>query len=76
MISVIVALALFYPVTIVSITPIFKMMGAFYGVNYVVRPLQTFVIYPLIMVAVTSAAAWGAALFTKTITPANATENE
>ena len=52
------------------------MMGAFYGVNYVVRPLQTFVIYPLIMVAVTSAAAWGAALFTKTITPANATENE
>lgn len=75
-ISVIVALALFYPVTIVSITPIFKMMGAFYGVNYVVRPLQTFVIYPLIMVAVTSAAAWGAALFTKTITPANATENE
>lgn len=66
LIAVAVAAALSIPVTEVCITPIFGMMGAS-KIDYKIEPLQIFLLYPGIVLAMTVLVTWITALYTKTI---------
>ena len=63
-ISVIISLILTVPVTSLTVTPIFNMMGATYGVSCEIKPLEVFVIYPLAVLAVTVISAFFTSLYT------------
>ncbi len=62
--------------TKLCLDPIFKMMGATFGVPFEVKPLEVFVIYPVIILAVTIISALLTSLYTKTITAAQAASIE
>lgn len=47
--AVLISLLLTVPLTKFTVGPIFNMMGASYGIEYKIVPLEVFVIYPLIM---------------------------
>lgn len=66
LVSVIVAGALSIPLTYLCMTPIFKMMGAS-KVNYLINPVELFVIYPLMIMGVTVLVSFLTALYTKKI---------
>ncbi len=66
-ISTIIALLLAVPLTNFSVGPVFEMMGANYGVEYEIIPLEVYVIYPLIVLAITLISAFLTALYTRTI---------
>ncbi len=63
------------PMTKLCITPIFGMMGAT-DIDFNINPLQIFLIYPLVIFAVTIATAWITSLYTKTIKTSEATNIE
>lgn len=56
--SCIIAAAVSTPITELAINPVFAMMGAVSGIDFEVRPLETFVVYPLICVAATTLGAF------------------
>lgn len=58
--------------TKLCLDPIFKMLGARFGVPFEVKPLEVFVIYPAVILAVTIISALLTSLYTKTITAAQA----
>ncbi len=62
--STIIALLLEQPLTDISVGPIFSMMGANYGVQYEIVPLEIYLIYPLIVLAITVISAFFTALYT------------
>ena len=64
----IIAALLCVPLTKLCIDPIFGMMGAVYGVEYQIRPLELFALYPLVMLCVTVLGAFCTSLYTKRIT--------
>ena len=64
--AVILAACLSVPMTNLCISPIFGMMGAS-DINYNIEPLQVFVLYPGIILAVTIIIAYITALYTRTI---------
>ena len=64
--AVILAGALSIPLTYLTISPIFGMMGMS-NMTYTISPLQIFVMYPLIIVGATLLIAFITALYTKTI---------
>ena len=66
LVSVVLAAILSIPMTKLCITPIFGMMGAA-EIEYNIDPLQIFGLYPGIILAMTVAAAWITALYTRTI---------
>ncbi|MBQ9079117.1 MAG: FtsX-like permease family protein, partial [Ruminococcus sp.] len=66
-ISSIIAVILSTPVTKLSITPVFKMMGAAFGVEYEINPVEVFVIYPLILLFVTLFSSVLTSLYTRKI---------
>ena len=66
LIAAIIAAVLSIPMTELCITPIFGMMGM-QTVDYAIMPLRIFVIYPLIIVAVTVVIAFITALKTRSI---------
>lgn len=66
-ISTVIALLLMLPATKLSIDPIFKMMGADYGIEYEIVPMEVYLVYPLIVLAVTVVGAFFTALYTRTI---------
>lgn len=66
LIGVVLAAAFSIPMTEVCITPIFGMMGAT-DVEFNILPLQIFVLYPGIVLAVTILITWITALYTRTI---------
>lgn len=74
--SAIIAIIISTPVTKLSITPIFKMMGAAYGVNYEINHLEVIVIYPLILLVATIISAVLTSLYTKTIKSSELTSIE
>ncbi len=76
LISSIIAVILSTPVTKFSITPIFKMMGAAFGVEYKINPIEVFVIYPLILLCVTVISSVLTSLYTKKIKASQATTIE
>ena len=64
--AVILAAALSIPLTYLTISPIFGMMGMT-NMTYTIDPIQLFVIYPLIILSATALVAFVTALYTKTI---------
>jgi len=75
-ISVIISLILTVPVTSLTVTPIFNMMGATYGVSCEIKPLEVFVIYPLAVLAVTVISAFFTSLYTGKIKASEASSIE
>lgn len=71
-ISSIIAVILSTPVTKLSITPVFKMMGAAFGVEYEINPVEVFVIYPLILLFVTIFSSVLTSLYTRKIKASHA----
>lgn len=65
--ATVIASALSYPFTKLICDRIFAIMGALSGVEYAIKPLEIFVIYPLILGAIVVAAAFLTSLYTKTI---------
>ena len=74
--STLLALLLSYPLTCLTITPIFEMMGAYFGVEYRIVPLEVCVIYPLIVVGITIVSAFITSLYTRKINASEASSIE
>lgn len=66
LLAVVLAAVVSIPMTDLCITPIFGMMGAT-EINYNIDPLQIFLLYPGIVLAITVIVTWVTALYTKTI---------
>ena len=66
-ITVIVGEILAMPLTHLCLDPIFKMMGMELGVNYVINPLEMYLIFPGIILATTAVSAFLTALYTRNI---------
>ena len=66
-VSTVIALVLMVPAMVLSIGPIFNMMGASYGVEYEIVSMEVYLIYPLIVLTVTVVSAFLTALYTGTI---------
>jgi len=75
-VSSLVAIILSTPATNLAIDPVFKMMGAYFGVEYKIKPLEVFVIYPIILLVATIISSVLTSLYTKTIKPSQATTIE
>lgn len=65
--SFIIASLLCNPVTKLIIDPIFSMLGAVAGISYEIRPIEIFVVYPLVILAATLAGTFLTSLYTKSI---------
>ncbi|MBO5164655.1 MAG: ABC transporter permease [Ruminococcus sp.] len=63
------------PMTNLCISPIFGMMGAV-DIDFMIDPLKVFLLYPLIIFAVTVLTAWLTSLYTKTIKTSEAANIE
>ncbi|MDO5558912.1 MAG: FtsX-like permease family protein [Oscillospiraceae bacterium] len=75
-ISVVISIALLIPAANLSIGPVFKMMGAVYGVKYDIAPLEVFLIYPAAVFAVTMISAFIMALSTHSVTASESSNIE
>lgn len=75
MVSVLTGAFLSTPLSSLIITPIFRMMGA-YSIEYEIRGLEVYVIYPLIVLAATSLAAFFAAQGLRKISSSEISNNE
>lgn len=67
MIAVIIGEILAMPLTHLCIDPIFKMMGMELAVNYVVNPMEMYVLFPLVILTTTCVSAFLTALYTRKI---------
>lgn len=76
LIASLIAATLCLPVTHLAIDPIFGMMGAVSGVSYEIVPLEIFLIYPAILVAVTIISALFTSIYTNTIKSSDASNIE
>ena len=66
-IAVIISEILALPLTNLCMYPIFKMMGMELGANYVINPLEMYLIFPGIILATTAVSAFLTALYTRNI---------
>lgn len=66
-ISTVLAIALHHPVMKLAIDPIFTAMGAYFGIEYKIAPLELYCIYPALFLAVTSVSAFLTAQHTRTV---------
>ncbi|MCM1472840.1 MAG: ABC transporter permease, partial [Muribaculaceae bacterium] len=55
------------PCTKLIIDPIFAMLGAVAGISYEIRPIEIFVVYPLVILSATLAGTFLTSLYTKSI---------
>ena len=76
LVASLIAAALCLPVTHLAIDPIFRMMGAIAGVSYEIVPFEIFVLYPVIIVAVTIVSAFFTSIYTNTIKSSDASNIE
>lgn len=76
LVASLVAAALCLPATVLTINPIFSMMGAVNGVSYKIAPAEIFLLYPAIMVAVSIIAAFFTSIYTNTIKSSDASNIE
>ncbi len=65
--AVIMAEIMVLPMTHLCIDPIFKMMGMELSVDYVINPLEMYVVFPIIILVVTIVSAFLTALYTRKI---------
>lgn len=66
-IAAILALALQLPMTKLTVGPVFSLMGADFGIEYEIVPLQVFAIYPAVVLATTMVSAFLTAQYIRTI---------
>ena len=66
-IATILALVFHMPLMKLAINPIFRMMGASFGIEYEINPLDVYCIYPAIFLAVTTICAFLTAQYTRTV---------
>ena len=76
LVASLVAAALCLPATKLAVNPIFVIMGAINGVSYEIVPVEIFVVYPVILVAVAIIAAFFTSLYTNTIKSSDASNIE
>ena len=76
LVASLIAAALCLPATHFAIDPIFRMMGAIAGVSYEIVPMEIFLIYPAILVAVTIISAFLTSIYTNTIKSSDASNIE
>lgn len=76
LIASLIAAALCLPATQLIMNPIFSIMGAVSGVSYEIVPLEIFLIYPAILVAVTIISAFFTSIYTNTIKSSDASNIE
>lgn len=67
-ISAIAAAILCLPLTKLCIDPLFHLMGTSYSIEYQIKPVELFVVYPLAMLGITTLSAFLTSLYTRTIT--------
>lgn len=75
-IAAILAILLSYPATYLAITPIFKMMGAYFGIKYEINLIDICLIYPLIILTVSIISAIITALYSNKIKASDASSIE
>ncbi len=75
-ISAIIGVALNVPLTKLAIDPVFNMMGANYGVQYRINPVEVFLIYPVIVLLITIISAFLTSIYTKSIKASEASSIE
>ena len=75
-IAAILAIILSYPATYIAITPVFKMMGAYFGIKYEFNLLDNCIIYPLIILLVSIISAIITALYSNKIKASDASSIE
>ena len=75
LVSVLVGAVSSLPLSALIITPIFRMMGA-YSIEYEIRVEEVYLLYPLIVLAVTAAAAFVSAQGLRKISSAQISNNE
>lgn len=75
LISVIAGALLSSPLSPLIITPIFRLMGA-YNIDYEIRPLEVYVVFPLIVLSLTSLAAFFSAQGLRKISSSEISGNE
>ncbi len=66
-VSSVLAILLCKPLTKFVIDPLFAIMGAVEGISYEIRPIEIFVIYPLVILSATLAGTFLTSLYTKSI---------
>ena len=66
-VAVIIGEALAMPLTHLCIDPIFKMMGMELAVDYVLKPVEMYLIFPLVILATTTVSAFLTSLYTRKI---------
>ena len=64
------------PLTHLCIDPVFKMMGAESGANYIKNPSELYIIYPGILFITTMISAFITALYTRKIKSSDISNNE
>ena len=67
LIAVVIAELLAMPLTHLCIDPVFKMMGMELRVDYVINPLEMYLIFPLVIVVTTIVSAFFTSLYTRKI---------
>ena len=72
----IIAAVLCLPVTKLAVDPIMGIMGAVSGVRYEIVPFEVFLLYPVIIVAVTIISAFFTSIYTNTIKSSDASDIE
>lgn len=75
LVSVLIGVIISAPLSDLIITPIFRMMGAF-SIEYEIRALEVYVIFPLLMLAVTALAAFISAQGLRKISSSDISNNE
>lgn len=75
LVSVLIGVIISAPLSDLIITPIFRMMGAF-SIEYEIRALEVYVIFPLLMLMVTALAAFISAQGLRKISSSDISNNE
>ena len=75
-IAAVLAILLSTPVTKLCIDPIFGIMGALDGVEYNIKPVEVFAVYPVIIAAATVLGAYLTAMYMKTIKASDTSDIE
>lgn len=76
LISTVISLILLLPLTEFSAGPIFSMMGADFGIEYEIVPMEVYVIYPVIVLVVTMVSAFVTSLHVRSISASECTNIE
>jgi putative ABC transport system permease protein len=72
----VISAALSLPVTKLCIDPVFSIMGALNGVDYNLKPVEIYAVYPMIVIISTIAGAFITALYMKTIKASDTSDIE